>query len=188
MNRLQNTDQIIVADAKTGAAKTIVTEKDDAWIDLTMPRMRWIDGGKRFLWMSERDGWQHVYSISRDGTDTKLITRGDYDVESISSVDETGGWLYFIASPTNAAQRYLFRQRLDGSGTLERITPDTQPGWHSYNISPNSHWASHSYSSFGSPPTFEFLDLAKKTAVRVVEDNAALQAKLDKLKKGPSEF
>ncbi len=188
MNRLQNTDQIIVADAKTGAAKTIVTEKDDAWIELTMPRMRWLDGGKRFLWMSERDGWQHVYSVSRDGTDTKLITRGDYDVENISSVNETGGWLYFIASPTNAGQRYLFRQKLDGSGRLEKITPDTQSGWHSYNISPNSRWAAHNYSAFGSPPKFEFVNVANRTVARVVEDNAELRTKLDKLKKGPAEF
>ncbi len=188
MNRLQNTNRIMVADAKTGAARTIVTEKDEAWLELTMPRMRWLDNGKRFLWLSERDGWQHVYSVKSDGTDTRLITRGDYDVEGISSVDEKGGWLYFIASPTNAGQRYLFRQKLDGSGTLEKITPDTQPGWHSYNISPNSRWAAHNYSSFGSPPKFEFVNVANKTVVRVVEDNAALQAKLDKLKKGPSEF
>ncbi len=188
MNRLQNTDQIMVADAKTGAAKTILTEKDDAWIELTMPRMRWINDGKRFLWMSERDGWQHVYSVARDGSDIKLITPGDYDVENISSVDEAGGWLYFIASPTNATQRYLFRQKLDGTGTLERITPDTQPGWHNYNISPNSRWAAHNYSTFNSPQKFEFVNIATRSVVRVVEDNAELQAKLDKLKKGPSEF
>lgn len=188
MNRLQNTDQIMVGDARTGATKTILTERDDAWIELTMPRMRWINGGKRFLWMSERDGWQHVYSVSSDGSDIKLITPGNYDVENISSVDETGGWLYFIASPTNATQRYLFRQKLDGTGTIERITPDSQPGWHNYNISPNSRWAAHNYSSFGSPPKFEFVNIAAKSVVRVVEDNAALQAKLDKLKKGATEF
>lgn len=188
MNRLQNTDQIMTADTKTGDAKTILTEKDDAWIELNVPRLRWIDKGKRFLWVSERDGWQHVYSVSRDGTDTKLITRGDYDVENISSVDEKGGWLYFIASPTNSAQRYLFRQKLDGSGTLEKITPDTQSGWHSYNISPNAHWAAHNYSTFSSPPKFEFVNLANRTVTRVVEDNVDLRTKLDKLKKGPAEF
>lgn len=188
MNRLQNTDQIMIADAKTGAAKTILTEKDDAWLELTMPRMRWIDKGKRFLWMSERDGWQHVYSVSRNGADVKLVTPGDYDVINISSVDEAGGWLYFMASPTNAAQKYLFRQRLDSSGTREKLTPDTQPGWHNYNLSPNSRWAAHNYSTFTNAPKFEFVDLANKTVVRTVEDNAALQAKLDKLKKGPMEF
>ena len=188
MNRLQNTDQIMTADTKTGVAATILTEKDDAWIELNVPRLRWIDNGKRFLWVSERDGWQHVYSVSRDGTDAKLITRGDYDVENISSVDEAGGWLYFIASPTNSAQRYLFRQKLDGSGTLEKITPDTQAGWHNYNISPNAHWAAHNYSTFSSPPKFEFVNLANRTVTRVAEDNADVRAKLDKLKKGPTEF
>jgi dipeptidyl-peptidase-4 len=77
MNRLQNTNQVMIADAKSGTVKTILTEKDEAWIELMMPRMRWIESGKRFLWISERDGWQHVYTVSRDGTNTKLITPGN---------------------------------------------------------------------------------------------------------------
>jgi dipeptidyl-peptidase-4 len=188
LNRLQNTNQVMIGDARTGAVKTILTEKDDAWVDVDMPTMRWLEGGKRFLWVSERGGWQQVYSVSRDGADVKLITPGDFDVTGISSVDETGGWLYFIASPGNAAQRYLFRKRLDGSGPLEKITPDAQKGWNSYNISPNSRWAVHSYSSFGSAPKFEMVNLTTKATARVMEDNAALQANLDKLKKGPQEF
>lgn len=188
MNRLQNTNQVMIADAKTGAAKTILTEKDDAWLELTMPRMRWVDGGKRFLWFSERDGWQHVYSVSRDGADVKLITPGDYDVENISSVDEAGGWLYFIASPENAGQRYLFRRKLDGTGALEKMSPDAQKGWHNYNISPNSRWAVHNFSSFGKAPKFEMVNLTNKSVVRVMENNDELQARLDKLKKGAHEF
>ncbi|HEY0426640.1 MAG TPA: S9 family peptidase [Pyrinomonadaceae bacterium] len=188
MNRLQNTDQVMIADAKTGAVRTILTEKDDAWIELTMPRLRWIDGGKRFLWMSERNGWQQVYSVSRDGSDIKLITPGDFDVIDIQSVDDAGGWLYFNASPGNATQRLLFRKRLDGSGPLEKITPDNQNGWHNYSISPNAHWAVHNYSSFSKVPKFEFINLANKTVVRTIVDNADIQAKIDKLKKGPQEF
>lgn len=187
-NRLQNTLQLMIADAKTGATRTILTEKDDAWVDLTMTRMRWLDGGKRFLWDSERDGWQHVYSVSRDGTNAKLITPGNFDVLSIQAVDEAGGWLYYIASPDNAAQRYLFRSRLDGTGAQEKITPDAQKGWHNYNISPNSRWAIHNYSSFGNAPKFEIVNIPNKTVARVMEDNAELQGKLDKLKKGPQEF
>ncbi|HMS38805.1 MAG TPA: S9 family peptidase [Pyrinomonadaceae bacterium] len=188
MNRLQNMNQVMIADAKSGAVKTILTEKDEAWIELTMPRLRWIDNGKRFLWMSERSGWQQVYSVSRDGKEVKLITPGDYDVESLAGIDEANGWLYFIASPTNATQRYLYRQKLDGGGTLEKVTPDTQKGWHNYNISPNGKWAAHNYSSFGSVPKFDFVNLTNKTTVRSVVDNAELQGKYDKLRKGPSEF
>jgi dipeptidyl-peptidase-4 len=188
LNRLQNTNQVMIGDARTGAVKTILTEKDDAWVDVEMPTMRWLEAGKRFLWLSDRGGWQQVYSVSRDGSDVKLITPGDYDVTAISSVDEAGGWLYFIASPENATQRYLFRRRLDGTGALEKMTPDAQKGWHGYNISPNSRWAVHTYSSFGTAPKFEMVDLTTKTAARVMEDNAALQANLDKLKRGAQEF
>jgi dipeptidyl-peptidase 4 len=188
MNRLQNVDQVLIGDAKTGAVRSILTEKDDAWIELTMPRLRWVDGRKRFLWLSERDGWQHVYSVSRDGTSTKLITPGDFDVVSLSGMDEAGGWLYYVASPTNAGQRYLYRTKLDGSGSAEKVTPETQPGWHNYNLSPNGRWAIHNYSSFGTAPRFEVVNLTSKTAVRTMEDNAALQSTIDKLKKGPQEF
>ncbi len=188
MNRLQNTNQVMIADAKSGAVRTILTEKDDAWIELTMPRLRWIDNGKRFLWMSERNGWQQVYTVSRNGADVKLITPGDYDVENISGIDETNGWLYFIASPTNATQRYLFRRKLDGSGALEKVTPDAQKGWHNYNISPNGRWAAHNFSSFGNVPKFDFVNLTNKTTVRTVVDNAEVQTKIDKLRKGSNEF
>jgi len=188
LNRLQNTDQLMIADAQTGAVRTILTEKDDAWVDITMPRMRWLENGKRFLWMSERGGWQQVYSVSRDGSDIKLVTPGDYDVTSISSVDEAGGWLYFIASPGNATQRYLYRKRLDGSGPLEKITPDAQKGWNSYNVSPNSRWAIHTYSAFSTAPRYELVNLPDKMIARTFVDNAELQKTIDSLKKGSQEF
>ena len=150
--------------------------------------MRWIDSGKRFLWISERDGWDHVYSVARDGTDSKLITPDAFDVVSIQSVDQAGGWLYYIASPDNAAQRYLYRTRLDGSDTPERVTPETQRGWNSYDVSPNAHWAIHTFSSFGKAPKYELVDLSNGKTVRTMVDNAEVQAKIDKLSQGPQEF
>jgi len=188
LNRLQNTDQLMIADAKTGAVKTVLTEKDDAWVEIFLPKMRWLNNGKSFLWMSERDGWQHVYTVSRDGANQKLITPGNFDVESIASVDEAGGWLYYIASPDNAAQRYLFRSKLDGSGAPEKMSPDAQKGWHNYNISPNSRWAIHIFSAFTTAPRFELVDVPNKKVARTFVDNADLQAKVDGLKKGPQEF
>jgi dipeptidyl-peptidase-4 len=188
LNRLQNTNQLMLADAKTGSVKTILTEKDEAWVDVEMPRMTWLDSGKSFLWMSERDGWQHVYKVSRDGSNTKLITVGNFDVVSIQSVDEKNNWLYYIASPENATQRYLYRTKLDGSGTVEKVTPDAQKGVNSYNISPNSRWAFHTYSAFGKVPQYELVDVANKTLVKTMVDNAALQAKINQIKKGMQEF
>lgn len=188
LNRLQNTDQLMIADAKTGNVKTVLTEKDTAWVDVSMPRMRWLEAGKSFLWESERDGWRRVYRVSRDGSNIKPVTIGNFDSEDILSVDEKNNWLYFIASPDNATQRYLYRTKLDGSGGMEKITPDAQKGWNVYNISPNSRWAVHTVSSFGRVPQVEFVDVANKKVLRSVVDNAAAQAAVDKIRKGTSEF
>src|SRR5207244_1527875 len=79
LNRLQNHDQVMLGDIKTGDVKTILTEKDDAWVDLRREDLRWIDGGSHFTWLSERDGWRHVYVVSRDGKSIKIATHFDFD-------------------------------------------------------------------------------------------------------------
>ena len=187
-NRLQNTLTILVADASSGNTRSILTEKDDAWIDLTLPSMIWLDGGKRFLWVSERTGWRHAYSVSADGKDIRPITKGEFDMISVQAVDQPGGWFYYAASPTNAAQRYLYRTKLDGSGEPQRVTPASDNGWNNYNISTNRRWAVQSSSSFGKAAKISLLDLSNGSVARVIVDNAALQAKVDKLQKGPHEF
>ncbi|HEX6126940.1 MAG TPA: S9 family peptidase [Pyrinomonadaceae bacterium] len=187
-NRLQNTLTILVANAASGNVRSILVEKDEAWIDLELPSMTWLEGGKRFLWVSERTGWRHAYSVSADGKDIRPITKGEFDMIDVQAVDQPGGWLYYMASPANATQRYLYRNKLDGSGQPERVTPAANNGWHSYNISPNRRWAVQNSSSFGKPVKISLIDLSNGSVVRSIVDNAALQAKLDKLQKGTHEF
>ena len=76
----------------------------------------------------------------------QLITPGAYDVIGISGVDEKGSWLYFMASPQNATQRYLYRIPLDGSKSAQRVSPTAAPGTHHYDMSPDAHWAFHTLS------------------------------------------
>ncbi len=187
-NRLQNTLNILVAEAATGNTRSILTEKDEAWIDLELPSMTWLEGGRRFLWVSERTGWRHAYSVTADGRDVRPVTKGDFDMISVQAVDEPGGWLYYYASPSNATQRYLYRSKLDGTGQAERVTPQSDNGWNSYNISPNRRWAVQTTSGFGKAPRIALLDLSTKAMVRSIVDNAALQAKVDSLQKGQHEF
>ncbi|HEX7051360.1 MAG TPA: S9 family peptidase [Longimicrobiales bacterium] len=176
MNRLQNTNRVLLADAATGAVRTVLIERDSAWLDV-VDDLRWLDGGERFLWMSERDGWRHIYTVAREGgaDGIRLLTPGDYDVISIAAVDEAGGWIYFIASPGNATQRYLYRVPLTG-GAPERITPAAAEGTHGYDISPDARWAFHSFSDFDSPPTIDLVRLPSHEVVRTLADNAELRA------------
>ena len=116
------------------------------------------------------------------------MTPGDYDVISLDGVDDKGGRIYYSASPRNATQRYLFRTRLDGKGRMERISPATEEGSHSYDISPSAEWAFHTYSRFGLPSRTELVRLPGHDSVRVVSANAELAAKLDALERGKAEF
>lgn len=122
LNREQNVSKLFVADASSGQVKNIYTETDKAWIDVAKG-WDWINDGKEFIWMSESDGWRHLYRISKDGKKHTLITQGNYDVIEKSLIDEKNGQIYFIASPTNATQKYLFKTKLSG-GKAEMVTPD----------------------------------------------------------------
>lgn len=188
LNRLQNTNLVMLGDARTGQVRTILTETDKAWVDVQPGDIHWLNGGRDFLWISERDGWRHAYLVARDGAQIKLITKGDYDLISVAGVDEAGGWLYFLASPENATQRYLYRVRLDGTGALERLTPATQAGVHGYNLAPNAAYAFHNYSSFVTPMRHELVRLPDHQTARALVDNAAVQAKLKELRLGKHEF
>ena len=187
-NRLQNTLQVLIAEARTGKTRSVLTEKDEAWVDLTLPEMKWLDGGKRFLWVSERDGWRRPYSVSADGRDLRPLTKGNFDAMSVQSIDEAGGWIYYIASPDNATQRYLYRSRLDASVVDERVTPAEFQGWNNYNFSPNSKWAVQISSSFGQPSRIDLIKLSDKSVARKIVSNAKLRAQLEQLPKGPVEF
>jgi dipeptidyl-peptidase-4 len=158
LNREQNVSKLFVVNAATGNASNIYTETDKAWVDAG-EEWEWIDGGKEFLWSSEKDGWRHQYRISKDGKKQTLITKGDYDVIEKSLVDEKNNLLYFIASPGNATQRYLYKTKLSGGGKLEMVTPSILPGTHSYEISPNGIFAYHTYTSANVPPLSEWMKL-----------------------------
>ncbi len=186
MNRLQNADDVMLADPATGAVRTVVAERDSAWIDL-VDDVPWLAGGQRFLWTSERDGWRHLWSVSRAG-DAHLVTSGNFDVVSTVKVDEALGYVYFIASPSNATQRYLYRSRLDGRGAAERVTPAASPGTHGYDAAPDARWAFHSYSSFDAPSVTELVRLPTHEVVRTLVANAALRAAVAPLVSRPGEF
>ena len=164
LNRKQNESDLMFCNASTGSSQIFYSEKDNAWIDL-LSEWRWIEQGKFFLWESDKDGWQHIYKISRDGKKETLITNGNYDVMNIECVDEKNGYVYFDASPANATQKYLYRVKIDGKSKAELLSPLNQIGTHDYDISPNGKFASHSFSNYFTPSTDEWISLPDHSAL-----------------------
>jgi dipeptidyl-peptidase-4 len=187
LNRLQNRNDVLLADASSGTVRSVFLDEDKAWVNV-MNEITWLGGGAEFLWLSERDGWRHAYRVSRSDGSAKLITHGNYDVIGIDSTDEKGGWLYFIASPDNATQRYLYRTRLDGSGDAERVSPASASGTHGYDISPDSHWAFHTYSRADLTPVTDLVELPSHRSARLLEENSTLRANASVLLETPIEF
>jgi dipeptidyl-peptidase-4 len=187
LNRKQNVNEIMLGDATTGKARTVYTERDSTWTDV-IDDVVWLDKGKSFTWVSDRDGWKHVYAVSRDGKSTRPVTKGAFDVIEVMGIDTEGGWMYYVASPENPRQRYLFRVRLNGKGQPERITPAREGGTHVYDIAPNYRYAIETYSSIGNPPLVRLVRLPGNQVVRTLVDNQALRARVNGLKRGEIEW
>ncbi len=187
LNRKQNTNKIWLCKAGTGQAVNIYTDRDDAWLDL-VEDWHWIDGGKYFTWLSEKDGWRHLYLISKTGDEEKLITKGNFDVINIDDIDGKSGYVYFTASPYNPTQRYLYRIKLDGKSMAGRITPEDESGTHKYQIAPGGKYAFHTWSDINTPPVTELVALPKHKSIRMLVDNQRLKEAFAKLRLTPAEF
>jgi dipeptidyl-peptidase-4 len=196
LNRRQNEIDVLLADARTGAVRTILVERDSAWVDVVND-VRWLDRDQRFTWFSERNGWRRMYAVSRDGKTVRPVSADSMDVthpafafgaEAVLGTDATGEYVYHYASPRNPTQLYLYRTSLRRAGVTTRVTPADEPGVHSYSISPNGRFAIHSWSTFGAPPTIELITLPDHRRIRILQDNAALRTKLAALDQGPREF
>ena len=184
LNRKQNTSILYYANILTGESKSFYKESDNAWINIKSrwhdddpSGWDWIRNRTAFLWMTEKDGWRHLYEVSKDGKTETLVTKDDYDVISLLATDEKEGYVYFMASPENATQQYLYRTKLDGTGNAELLSPANEKGTHEYDISPNGKYAIHEFSNANTFPTEDLIALPSNTILQA-GDNAQPTQKL----------
>lgn len=189
LDRLQQHNQVTIADAENGKCRIAFEDSDKAWVDVSP--LRWIrngDGGSDLLFQSERDGWRHIYRVDVESGELRLLTKLEGDVIDSAGVDESGGWLYFTASPDDPRSKYLYRARLDGTGTPQRITPASESGTHDFFFAPNGRWAFHVLSSIDVPARIEFVEAGDFKALRQIVDNKELLSKVTPLLSSPAEF
>jgi dipeptidyl-peptidase 4 len=187
LDRKQQESKLIYCNTTDGSTHTFWAENDDAWVDLNASDpsgWKWINKGQDFIWISEKDGWRHIYKISRDGKTETLLTKGNFDIDEISCIDENNNYIYFTASPVNATQLYLYRVRIENkTGILDKlkknkdeaelVSAENLAGTHSYNISPNGKYASHSFSNYNTQPVKEWITLPDNKPVNATKSIAA---------------
>ncbi|HAA10330.1 MAG TPA: S9 family peptidase [Cytophagales bacterium] len=196
LNRHQNHLKIYAYDVSTEDIRVVYEEKEETWVDISYPDLSangWgdnhltlVDDGEAFLRMTENDGWRHVYKVALASGEKTLLTPEDYDVASMQVA--TGKHLYYIASPDNSTQRYLYRVDLKGKGKTERLTPDEFEGVNTYDIASNGKYALHTHTSALVPNSVRLVSLPKHSTVATMMDNARLKQKLTTLNMPEVEF
>ena len=187
MNRPQNINKVWTVKIGETQPVNIFTETDAAWVE-TNDNIHWLKGNKYFTWESERSGYRHLYRVSRDGKEIIPITKGDFDFIREVGMDTQKGLVYFIASPDNFTQRYLYQAKLFGKGEVKRLSPMDQTGQHSYSMSPTGKWAVHTFSNTETPPVIDMVQFPAHKSVHVITDNAEAKQQYRALGLQPKEF
>ena len=194
LNRKQNHSKIYIANANNGRTELLMEEKDDAWVDLrsswpyqVQAGWKFINNGKEFLYTTEKDGWSHIYRFDITNKTEYLVTKGNYDVVKPLAYDEKNESVYFIASPENPTERYLYKTSAKGDGKLIRVTPDILEGSHNYQISTKAKYAFHSFSNYFTRPMQAIVSLPNH---KFINENQNMIEKydLEKKKDHPLEF
>jgi dipeptidyl-peptidase 4 len=186
MDRKQQESKLKYCDVNTGSSQTFWAENDEsAWVDANSFEQpwKWVNKGQEFIFVSEKDGWRHIYKISRDGKSETLLTKGNYDIGSIKCIDEANNYVYFTASPYNPTQQYLYRVRINSTkptNEAEGLGDASLKGTHNYTISPNGKFAMHSFSNHNTPNAREWVNLldnrplnnSKSIAATIKKDDA----------------
>lgn len=194
LNRKQNHSKIYIANANNGSTELLMEEKDEAWVDLrsswpyqVQAGWKFINNGKEFLYTTEKDGWSHIYRFDITNKTEYLVTKGNYDVVKPLAYDEKNESVYFIASPENPTERYLYKTSAKGDGKLIRVTPDILEGSHNYQISTKAKYAFHSFSNYFTRPMQAIVSLPNH---KFINENQNMIEKydLEKKKDHPLEF
>lgn len=189
MNRHQNQLTVWAYIPSSQKLSKVYVENEDTWIDLGYPDISsdtWgkndlpiIDNGTSFLRMTENDEWRSIYAVSISTKSKTLITPFNYDIASMKIA--TNKDIYFIASPENSTQRYLYVTDLKGKGKAKRLTPKTFSGINNYDISPNGKYAIHTHQSSKEVSTVRFISLPDHKTIKELVDNQTYREKLSSL-------
>jgi len=176
LNRRQNELKLFFFDVNTGGRRLVMTESSKTWLDVYDFYARVTDmisfpkGSREFFWISDRDGWQHVYRYSYSGKLINQMTRGTWSVTRIEGIDPKRQMIFYTSTRASPLQRQLYSVRFNGSGDRP-IT--TAQGTHNIDMSPSTQYFIDRWSSLRQPRQVELWS-SEGRKLRTMESNAAV--------------
>ncbi|MDX1905474.1 MAG: S9 family peptidase [Bacteroidia bacterium] len=177
MNRLQNQVDVLLADPATGATRLLLSESSPTYIREPADFSWYFLADGRMLWLSERDGYQHVYLYDAAGALIRPVTSGAYEVTDIIGVDEKNERLYYRSTEVSPLERHFYVIGLNGK-KKEKLSREA--GSHDVTASTQYNYFVETWSNISQPPVTRLCDPAGKV-LRVLADNQKLQKKVEAL-------
>lgn len=176
LNRKQNHMRLFIADGRTGSAKQIMEETSKTWVDIFdffagINHLLYFPAGtNEFYWVSDRDGFAHLYRYDYSGKLLNPVTAGKWEVTYVHHIDPKTKKVYFTSTEASPMERHLFVVDLDGKNK-RRLT--TVAGKHTVNLSPNGQYFIDRYSNVQTPTQVELRDIQGKL-IKALETNASV--------------
>ncbi len=185
LNRLQNKLEILHGDAATGQTRVVLTDINPAYVEIN-DDLKYLAGGKQFIFTSEKDGYQHLYLHDMSGKQLRQLTKGNWEISAINGFDSKSGYVYFSSTQGSALQRHLYRVKLKG-GAAQRIS-EAGNGTDVVNMSPDTRYFLNTHSAAGVPAVVSLREGSTGKLVKTLEDNAKLRETLAQYDLGKPEF
>jgi len=167
-SRDQKTLELIQANLADGRQQVLVTETGKTWVPLHNS-LRFLKDG-RFLWSSERSGFQHLYVSSADGRSQTPLTTGNWPVDELLAVDEDAGTVYFRAGVESPLRSEIYAVPLAG-GSPKKLSQ--APGMHSAAFANNASVYVDSWSNNTTPPQIELFRANGEKIATLLDNNLA---------------
>ena len=182
MNRPQNQMKIYLFNVVTGEQKMILEEENDAWIDIfdffagELHLLYFPEDMDSFFWISDRDGYSHIYQYDYEGNLLGQVTKGDYDVVAVKAIDPEKKTLCYLSCEVTPLERHLFSIKFNGKGKKQITSASAN---HRVNVAPDGRYFIDSYSNTSTPGTIDLVD----GKGNLVKNLAGHQGALDFLEK-----
>jgi len=170
MNRLQNKLELLLTNAASGQSDVIYVENNNAYIEIN-DNLEFLPDNASFIFNSEQSGFNHLYRWNWKEQKLSHLTEGNFDVESITSIDKKKKLVYYVAAENSPMERKLYAVDWEGEGKT-CLTPEN--GTHSITPCSGDNYFLDKYTTLSTPPVFYLRD-AKGKVVRTLEENKALK-------------
>ena len=176
LNRPQTRLDVLKINVRNGNSQSVFNEESDTYMRVFTNNIFFLQTKNSFLWLSEREGFTHLYEVPMNTYQRKQLTDGKWEVLSLEGIDEQNGEIYFMANESSVRDVHLYKCGLDGKN-IHQLTANS--GVHDVQITDNFRYFFDGYSAINQPSRYQMYSSSGKPLHEKLIQNKLLQQHLD---------